>query len=125
MKKILIAVLAAVFVAVPAAALAQDTDPVEDEEVGAYVQPPTTTEPGEVDVQPPVTTVPEEVDVQPPPATVPSAPQPPPTQAPLPSTGLSTLETSLRVGALLLIGGLGVVIVARRRRYSTSLNPAA
>ena len=116
MKKILIAVLAAVFVAVPAAPLAQETDPVEDEEV-AYVQPPTTTEPEEVDVQPPPPTVPE---------TVPPAPQPPATTpAPLPSAGLSTLETSLRVGALLLIGGLGVVIVARRRRYSTSLNPAA
>lgn len=73
---------------------------------------------------PPATEVcanPPEVGVQPPPG--PPATSPPPSR-PLPSAGLSTLETSLRMGALLLIGGLGIVIVSRRRRY-TSASPVA
>lgn len=90
------------------------------------VLPPETTTTTTISPQPPVTTVPEappttqpeQVLPPPPPATQ------PPAQRPLPSAGLSTLESSLRIGALLLIGGLGIVIVARRRRYTTSPTPA-
>lgn len=49
--------------------------------------------------------------------------QPPPgpaPEAPLPATGMSGFETSLRIGALLMIGGLGFVIVARRRRFAAT-----
>ncbi|MEX2625958.1 MAG: LPXTG cell wall anchor domain-containing protein [Ilumatobacteraceae bacterium] len=59
----------------------------------------------------------------PPPATVPPAQQPPPgpsPQAPLPATGISTFESSMRAGALLMIAGLGFVIVARRRRFAST-----
>lgn len=129
MKKILIGMIAAAFIAVPSAALAQDEGVVDDEveapvddEDDEYVEvappettePPVTTEPPET-TEPPATTVPDEsVGVLPPPTTP---------QRPLPSAGLSTLEGSLRVGALLMIGGLGVVIVARRRRITASPAP--
>ena len=63
-----------------------------------------------------------------PPPPQPPTPQPPPPQPPtptptppLPSTGISTFETSLRIGALLMIGGLGFVIVARRRRFAANV----
>ncbi len=33
---------------------------------------------------------------------------------------MSTFESSLRIGALLMVGGLGFVIVARRRRFAAT-----
>ena len=53
-----------------------------------------------------------------PPSVTPTPPVPPQAAPPLPSAGLSTFETGMRIGALLLIGGLGFVIVAKRRRFA-------
>ena len=69
--------------------------------------------------QPPTPTPPPAPPVPPgPPSVTPVPPVPPQAAPPLPSAGLSTFETGMRIGALLLIGGLGFVIVAKRRRFA-------
>lgn len=69
--------------------------------------------------QPPTPTPPPAPPVPPgPPSVTPTPPVPPQAAPPLPSAGLSTFETGMRIGALLLIGGLGFVIVAKRRRFA-------
>lgn len=132
MRKILIGMIAAAFIAVPGAALAQDDGSVDDGVVVApdddYVEvdppvppetaPPETSEPPAATVPPETAESDDSVGVMPPPGT-----QSPPSRS-LPSAGLSTLESSLRIGAILLMGGLGIVILARRRRYSAlSITP--
>ncbi|CAN5350620.1 hypothetical protein BH23ACT3_BH23ACT3_24390 [soil metagenome] len=75
---------------------------------------------------PPVTTVPGATPPIPrPPTALPIAPIPPQQRPPLPSTGLSTFESGMRIGALLLIGGLGFVIVAKRRRFAAVTSASA
>jgi hypothetical protein len=77
---------------------------------------------------PPVTTVPGggTPPIPPAPPTGPPAPPVPPQQTPpLPRAGMSTFESGMRLGALLLIGGLGFVIVAKRRRFAAITSASA
>jgi hypothetical protein len=55
-----------------------------------------------------------------PPPNLGQQPPPGPPTATLPRSGMSTFETGMRTGALLLVAGLAFVIVARRRRISTA-----